>query len=363
MKNKIVLALIIGLISNSLSAHSHSTTEQQSTILAQEKSAQNTKKIKSLKPSQETGKKLPIVKDYDISFLGIENLHPFDTKKYGKIAQYLQNKCNVSFFEPSKVTDEELLTIHSKQYLESLKESHTIAAISEVLPLKFLPNFLLQRFFLNSVRYATEGTVLGAQLALEHGWAINLGGGYHHAKPAKGGGFCFFADIPLAIKTVRKEYPALKVLVIDLDAHQGNGIEMALKDDKLSSILDVYVQDNYPFDHSARKHITFDYPIAPGVKDKEYLELLKSAIPQAINEIKPDLIIYNAGSDVFEKDPIGKTALTQEGIVQRDAFVFTEAHNNEIPVLMVLSGGYTKESALITAHSIEHILKNIIKVC
>ncbi len=362
MKNKIIFTLIIGLISNSIFGYGHIKTERRPDTLPQE---QKTNKVKFLKPSKTKHKQLPIVfhKNYDISFLGIENLHPFDTKKYGKIAKYLQDNCNVSFFEPSKITDEELLDIHSQSYLESLKNSRTVAAISEVIPLMFLPNFFLQRFFLNSIRYATEGTVLGAKLALEHGWAINLGGGYHHAKPDHGGGFCFFADIPLAIKTLRKEHPQLKVLVIDLDAHQGNGIEVALKDDQLSSILDVYVRDNYPHDIFARKHITFDYPIKPGMKDKEYLELLHSALPNAINTIKPDLIIYNAGSDVFEKDPIGQTALSAEGILERDALVFTQAQDNEIPVLMVLSGGYTKESAMITAHSIEHILKNIIKAC
>lgn len=316
------------------------------------------------KPLTSSAKQLPIVfhKNYDISFFGIEKLHPFDTGKYGKIAKYLQKHCNISFYEPLQISDHELQKVHTKEYLASLHQSCAIARISEVFPLQYVPNFLLQRYLLNAMRYATHGTTVGANLALQHGWAINLSGGYHHAKSDCGGGFCFFADIPLAIKNVREQYPDLKILVVDLDAHQGNGIETALKDDPQSFVFDVYVERNYPYDTQARKHITFNYPIPAGMNDRQYHELIRSTLPKAIEQVKPHLIIYNAGTDVFEKDPLGRTALSKEGIMQRDAFVFSQAKQNNIPILMVLSGGYTQESADITAHSIENILKTILHV-
>jgi histone deacetylase 11 len=299
---------------------------------------------------------------YDISFFGIEKLHPFDTKKYGKIAQHLKNSCNIPFKEfhtPSMITDAELSTIHTTRYLNSLNNSHVIAHIAEMPPLAYLPNFLLHRNMLNSMRYATAGTILGAQLALTHGWAVNLSGGYHHAKDNSGEGFCFFADIPLAIKKVREERPDLKVLIVDLDAHQGNGFESILGTDPLTFIFDMYSNYNYPSDYLARTYIDFNYPLATNIKDDEYLTILKTVLPTAIDSVKPDLIIYNAGTDIFENDPLGKMKISKAGIIERDFFVFSQAQHHHVPLLMVLSGGYSTESADIVGTSIEHIIKTL----
>lgn len=305
---------------------------------------------------------VPIVfhKDYDISFFGIENLHPFDTKKYGKIARHLEQTCDIlpkDLQKPEVVTDAQLKDVHTSRYLAALNHSSTVAAIAEVAPLRYLPNFLLQRNMLNSMRHATGGTILGAQLAMENGWAINLGGGYHHAKADGGEGFCFFADIPLAIKKLRETQPALKVLVVDLDAHQGNGLESILGLDPLTSIFDMYSKNNYPSDYAVRQYIDFDYPLATNIGDHDYLTLLKSELPKAIEVTKPDLIIYNAGSDIFEKDPLGRMSVTKDGIIERDSFMFSQAIANQKPILMVLSGGYSAESADIVGISIENILK------
>lgn len=305
---------------------------------------------------------VPIVfhKDYDISFFGIENLHPFDTKKYGKIAQRLEKTFGIlpnEYQKPQAVTDAQLQEVHTTRYLEALKSSSTVAAIAEVAPLRFLPNFLLQRNMLNSMRLATGGTILAAQLAMEHGWAINLGGGYHHAKADGGEGFCFFADIPLAIKKLRETHPSLKVLVVDLDAHQGNGLEAILGPDPLTYIFDMYSKYNYPSDQAVRQYIDFDYPLATNIQDQEYLSILKNQLPKAIAATQPDLIIYNAGSDIFELDPLGRMRVTKEGIIERDSYMFSQALENRTPILMVLSGGYSAESAEIVGTSIETFIK------
>lgn len=305
---------------------------------------------------------VPIVfhKNYDISFFGIEKMHPFDTQKYGKIAAHLQRTCGIlpqDLQTPDKVSDADLLLVHTPAYLLSLKRSKMVAQISEIWPLKFLPNFLLQRNMLNAMRYATAGTVLGAELALKHGWAINLSGGYHHAKSGNGEGFCFFADIPLAIKKLREKQPALKVLVVDLDAHQGNGLEQILGPDPLTYIFDMYSKNNYPRDTAVMKYIDFNFPLPDYIQDAAYLGILKTELPKAIAHVKPDLIIYNAGSDIFEQDPLGKMAVTEQGIIERDLFLFSQAFANKTPLLMVLSGGYSTESAHIVSTSIENILK------
>lgn len=325
------------------------------------------KSIKAYKQTRSNKPEIPIIfhDNYDISCLGLEKLHPFDTKKYGKIADHLAKSCNLHkslFFKPEKISDKDLLLVHTQTYLDSLKSSSSIAQVAEVYPLRYIPNFLLQRVLLNPMRYATAGTVLGAELALEYKWAINLSGGYHHAKSNSGGGFCYFADIPLAIKKLRIKHPNLKVLVLDLDAHQGNGHESILESDPLTQIFDIYNECNYPYDNQAKKAIDFDYPVSSGIEDKEYLNLLKKTLPSALEQAKPDLIIYNAGSDVYSKDPLGKMKISKNGIIERDKFVFEESMKRQIPILMVLSGGYSNESAEIVGESIENVLKNVIKI-
>lgn len=309
-------------------------------------------------------KKMPIIfhEKYDISFMGIENLHSFDSKKYGKVFNTLCKNLNLTkdnFYRPDELDIKDLELVHSNAYLELLNKSQTIAQISEIYPLKFLPNFILQKFVLTPMKYATSGTVLGASLALQHGWAINLSGGYHHAKANSGEGFCFFADIPLAVYKLHKTNPKLKVMVIDLDAHQGNGYESIFKDDKRIVTFDVYNGEIYPHDLYAKQFIKYDYPVKSFIKDEEYLNLIRTKLPKAIKEFKPNLIIYNAGTDIFSEDPLGRMSVSKNGIIERDSFVFNTVLNSHIPILMVLSGGYSKKSAEIISESVEKIVKNI----
>ncbi len=308
--------------------------------------------------------KLPIVfhPEYDIVADGAEQHHSFDTKKYGKIARALRDLFNIKFYEPAKVSDADLRLVHTADYLQSLADSNNVAKIAEFPLLADMPNALLQKRVLDPMRYATAGTVLAAQLALKHGWAINLSGGYHHAKATQGGGFCFFADIPLAIRKLRESRPQLKAFVLDLDAHQGNGHEEILAYDPLSFIFDVYVKDNYPRDIEVQKCIRFNHPVAKNIQDREYLHLLTTHLPKGLDEVRPDIIIYNAGTDIFEKDHLGQMSISENGIIERDMFVFAQALQRNIPIVMVLSGGYTKESAGIIAQSLTRVLLEVVKV-
>jgi len=315
---------------------------------------------------QEISRGFPIVfhPKYDIGFMGIENLHPFDAKKYGKVYRYLQATVfdKVAVYTPEEVTDPELLRVHTQRYLSDLKNntSSVLASITEIGPLSFLPNFLTRRYVLKPMRLATKGTVLASRLALKHGMAVNLSGGYHHAKSDSGGGFCALADIPLAAYDLLDEGKVKKVMVIDLDAHQGNGHEAIFASDSQIAIFDVYNAWNYPRDIPAQQHITFNHPVKPGIKDEEYLSLIRRYLPEAIKKANPDFIIYNAGTDVYERDPLGGMSITKEGIIERDHIVFEEATKRSIPIVMVLSGGYTKESASIIGASLENIINNFI---
>lgn len=311
--------------------------------------------------------KTPIVysEGYNISFLGLENLHPFDSKKYGRVFEMLSDNKSLTLskiHKPEPITDEELLKVHTKEYLDSLEKSSTVAQIAEMNLLKFVPNTLLQKMLLGPMRLATTGSLIGVDLALEHGWGINLSGGYHHAKSNSGEGFCFFADIPLAVKKIHHINSDYKVLIIDLDAHQGNGVSTILQSVKNVDILDVYNFQIYPNDKIAERYVTYNYPVNAYIQDDEYLFLIENKVPEAIEASKADFIIYNAGTDIYAEDPLGAMSISHAGIIKRDEIVFKNAVKRNIPILMLLSGGYTKDSARIIADSIENLMNNILPV-
>ncbi len=316
---------------------------------------------------------LPIVfhRYYDIAVFGLENLHAADTKKYGKVKAYLTKTMGIpesAFQVPEKVSDEDLLLVHSRRYLDSLNDSKTLAQYAESLIIYVLPKKICQGWILDPMRYATQGTIDAAFLSLKYGWAINLSGGYPHAEHDKGGGFCFFADVPLAIKKVHAVHPDFKVLIVDLDVHQGNGPEKIFKYDNRVFILDVYNPYIYPNDEAARNHIDFNYPLR-AVRDEAYLQVVEESLDRALEESQPNLIIYNAGTDIFEHDLLGRTregarhiSITKEGIIARDALVFTKALEKEIPIAMVLGGGTSPESHQIISESIVNILNKVVHV-
>lgn len=297
---------------------------------------------------------------YTIRLLGIERLHPFDTYKYAKIQKHLRRALGVkasAFYQPQPVGREQLERIHTKRYLDSLKKSATFLEVAEVEMLKYIPAPLLDWAVLRPMRYATGGTLLGVEVAQKHGMAINLSGGYHHAKADRGEGFCFYADINLAIAKVQDENPEAKVLVVDLDAHQGNGHESIIGSRPNQFVFDIYNEDIYPQDVEAAAYIDFPFPISSFTDDPTYLELLKTELPPVLDRLAPDFVIYNAGSDIFAEDEVGQLSISEAGILERDHVVFQETQNRSIPCLMLLSGGYTAESAGIVGRSVEALLR------
>lgn len=303
---------------------------------------------------------LPIIYSpgYDITLLGLQRLHPFESEKYSKVYDFLREKGHLrdgQHHVPTAVTHAQLLEVHHPDYLKQLRRSKIVATIAEVPPLRFLPNFILQCRLLKPMRLATGGTLLGTRLAAEHGWAINLSGGYHHAKSAFSSGFCFFSDIALSAYAWRKSHPNSKVMVVDLDAHQGNGFEAIFGDDPAFVTLDMYNGRIYPRDTEAQAFIRYDFRLDPWTTDAVYLPLLKRELPAALDIEKPDFLIYNAGTDILHGDPLGGLAVSAEGIIARDEFIFAEAKKRKIPLLKVLSGGYTQQSAVVIGRSIDNL--------
>uniref|UniRef100_A0A0E0E321 Histone deacetylase domain-containing protein n=1 Tax=Oryza meridionalis TaxID=40149 RepID=A0A0E0E321_9ORYZ len=291
------------------------------------------------------GSKAPVVYSpaYDIAFLGIEKLHPFDSSKWGRICKFLTKEGHLEknrVVEPLEATKEDLLVVHSESYLNSLKSSLKVASIVEV-----------------------GGSILSAKLALERGWAINVGGGFHHCSAEEGGGFCAYADISLCIQFAFVRLNISRVMIIDLDAHQGNGHEKDFANDGRVYTLDMYNAGIYPYDHVAKRYIDQKIELVSGTKTEDYLDQLDKALKVAESRFQPQLIVYNAGTDILDGDPLGRLKISPQGVVIRDEKVFRFAKDQNIPLLMLTSGGYMKSSARVIADSIINLSnKNLIEL-
>jgi len=299
---------------------------------------------------------------YNLSACGIEKMHPFDSQKYGRIVQFLSEDhktLNTSQLMKTSgtVARSNLLMSMSKFYLFKLNYSLLLTPIIEI-PLCFLPSFITRWRVLEPMLYATQGTIEAGFAALDHKWAINLGGGYHHASCAGGGGFCVYPDITLCIHTLRKFKSHLKkFLIIDLDAHQGNGHERDFLGDDDVFIMDVYNRYIYPGDAKARGGISLDIGAHSREPDHVYLQNVKDGLATVKEEFSADFILYNAGTDCMIGDPLGNLSLTPDGIVARDEVIFRFAFENRIPICMVLSGGYQQSNAPCIAESIDNLFK------
>ncbi len=293
---------------------------------------------------------------YDITAFGLERLHPFDGRKYRRIhdaliARGLRSRSD--FVRPAPVGPDELRRVHTPEYLRSLRDPRILAGILEMPLLGRLPFWFVDWRVLLPMRSCTGGTILACRLALDHGIAINLGGGYHHAAAACGDGFCVYADTPLAAATLYHEGRIKTVLVVDLDANQGNGTAAIFQSWPWASILDVYEDDLYPL---AKQPEDFPIPVPAGLTGVEYLEIVREALPHALETVRPDLVIYNAGSDPYVDDPLTRLCLSKTDLAERDLLVATLTRERKVPMAMVLSGGYSRESWRIHADGIEAIL-------
>ncbi|KMZ59739.1 Histone deacetylase 2 [Zostera marina] len=304
--------------------------------------------------------KVPVIysSSYDISFFGIEKLHPFDSSKWGRICGYLVKDGTLKknqIVEPLEASEDDLLVVHSKSYLKSLENSWNVAIIVEVPPVAFIPNFLVRSRVLVPFRKQVGGTVLAAKLAKERGWAINVGGGFHHCSAERGGGFCVYADISLCIHFAFVQLNISRVMIIDLDAHQGNGHERDFGNDGRVYILDIYNAGIYPLDFEAEKGIDQKVKLVSGTKTEEYLEKLNRALEEASARFVPEMVIYNAGTDILDGDQLGRLKISCDGVITRDEKVFRFAKKLNAPLLMVTSGGYMKTNARVIANSITNL--------
>jgi histone deacetylase 11 len=305
---------------------------------------------------------------YNIGGYGLEKLHPFDGRKYGKawdaIAALLPAAKEILVNPTSEVARDNLRLVHSADYLEQLNSAAYLAKAFETPAAAWIPVKLLDSIVLRPMRFATQGTIQSFSLACEHGLAINLGGGFHHAKPTGGEGFNVYNDVAIGIAVLRQSgqiSPDDVVLYVDCDAHQGNGVATCFLDDHTVKIFDVFNADIYPrHDSVARERVDRPVPLASGTDGETYLLELQRALPTWLDEIttrvRHALAIYNAGTDVVSDDPLGALALSPEHVLERDVFVVESFTRRGIPTAMVLGGGYTQDSFRLVADSVATIL-------
>lgn len=295
--------------------------------------------------------------DYNISLNGLEERYCFDMGKYRKIHEALLSYAlpGVDFLSPLPLTEGQLLTVHTPLYLAQLEDPAKIAEFLEFPPLAGLPRSVIRDALLKGIRHISGGTLLACREALSRGLAFNIGGGYHHARADCGGGFCALADIPVSLMVLLSEGRIGRAAIIDCDLHQGNGNAEIFRDEPRVFTFSIHQANNYPF-IKAESDLDMALSSKQRVDDTLYLEKLAEALPKVLEDSRPDLVVYLAGTDVHADDFMGGFRMTREGIIERDLMVFRAARERNIPMAGVTAGGYAQTSWEIHAASIRALL-------
>lgn len=265
--------------------------------------------------------------------------HVFPMEKYAGVYRRLVEEDGLRDpLRPASSPREELLRVHTAAYLDDLDAGvHTWRTAASELPL----SEEIAQFF----RLACGGTALAARRALERGWAVHLGGGFHHAFQERAEGFCYLNDLAVAARAVQAEGLVERVAVVDLDVHQGNGTAAIFRGDATVYTFSVHQEDNYPVKEPGDRDIglvSYDHRRSgsPWVEDGLYLEILEAALPEVLEEARPDLVLYQAGADPYRYDQLGGFRLTLEGLARRDEIVFAACRERDVPVATTFGGGY-----------------------
>lgn len=277
--------------------------------------------------------KIPVI--YSQSYYVEIGDHIFPTSKYKLVKKRIETdnglKDKIYFLEPSKATDKEILSVHSKEYISKLRSGRLTE--DEIMRTE-LP---YSKSIVEASIIASGGTLLAARESLKTKAAFHIGGGFHHAFSDHGEGFCLLNDIAVAAATLLDEKLIKKAMVIDCDLHQGNGTAYIFRNNKNVFTFSIHQENNYPFN---KTNSTLDIGLLDYAGDREYIRELEKNIPAIMSTFHPDLLIYVAGADPYKDDQLGHLALTKDGLRKRDNFVLTQAFNFDVPCAVVLAGGY-----------------------
>ena len=272
--------------------------------------------------------------------------HRFPMDKYDLLPRQLLHEGTVDesyFFEPVKMKDEHAEAVHEKKYLERLKNLELSKKEQRV------SGFIHNEKLIHREWTIMEGTRMAAEKALEHSISFNIAGGTHHAFAGRGEGFCLLNDHVIASHWLLKNNKAQKILIVDLDVHQGNGTAAMCANEPNIFTFSMHGKNNYPL----HKQISnLDFEAEDGIKDKSYLYELEKSLYRIVQEFQPDFIFYQAGVDVLESDKLGRLGLSLSGCKKRDEIIFEFSKQLNCPIVTTMGGGYSKEiNTIVEAHA------------
>ena len=265
--------------------------------------------------------------------------HVFPSQKYRLVHEALLREGVADagdFLSPLPASDVDVLRVHSREWVRKLKNG-TLSP-TELMRLE-IP---WSREMVEASWLAAGGSILAGQHALADGFAANLTGGFHHAYPEHGEGFCAIHDVAVAIRRLQFDNAIRTAMVVDTDVHHGNGTAAIFGGDPDVFTLSIHQENNYPV---PKPPSSLDIHLADGTRDEDYLARLEKGLLQAWETFHPSMIFYIGGADPYCEDQLGGLALTLEGLAARDALVFDHAHRRGIPVAATLAGGYARDTA------------------
>ncbi len=272
--------------------------------------------------------------------------HRFPMEKYDLIPAQLVHEgllTGSNFFHPEALTDDQILRTHDSAYWEKLKTGSLSRQEIRAMGFPFHDSLVTRG------RHISKGTLDCAYFALEDGIALNVAGGTHHAFSDRGEGFCMLNDFAIASTELLHSGRVGKIMIVDLDVHQGNGTAKIFENESRVFTFSMHGEHNYPL---KKETSDYDLGVKDGIKDDAYLELLYDILPGLIEQERPELIFYLSGVDILESDKLGRLAITKEGCKKRDEFVFKTCHSKGIPVAVSMGGGYSEKiSDIIEAHA------------
>lgn len=276
--------------------------------------------------------------------------HRFQMKKFRGVYQSLvQDRIidpKTQVIEPLRASVELASLAHDAQYVERFYAGETSKEEQR------RTGFEWTHGLASRVRYETGGTVLSTRISLERGLSCSTGGGTHHAGPDYGSGYCLINDLAVAAMNLLQNDPDFKVLIIDLDVHQGDGTALIFENEPRVFTLSVHAEKNFPF---RKQKSDLDLGLDDGLQDNDYLQVLEEHIPVVLDQFRPSFVLYDAGVDVHEDDALGRLKLSDNGLWRRDTFILKECLKRGIPISTVIGGGYDKDLEVLSRrHSIIH---------
>ena len=276
--------------------------------------------------------------------------HVFPTAKYRLVRERLLDEKvakQEDFVLSEKASDEDVLLVHTEEYVQKLKTG--TLSMQEIYRLE-LP---YSEALVEASWFCAGGTIQTGLNALEDRIGIHVGGGFHHAFSDHGEGFCVLNDIAIAVRVLQKQKKIARALIIDCDLHQGNGTAAIFADDNSVFTFSIHQRDNYPF---PKPPSNMDIELDDRTGDREYITHLKDNIPGIVSSFGPDVIVYVAGADPYQYDQLGGLSLSIQGLAARDELVMKVAIDNNIPIGVVFAGGYavnTDDTVIIHCNTVK----------